>query len=99
MPKLHIKNTGTTIETIMLRSILVSLQLAEVPIKTVCGGKAACGQCVVRILAGHRFLSPKMPREEGRLMAMGADAHTRLACQTYAGGDIEIERVNFPADI
>lgn len=95
MPKIHIKNNGMTVETIMVRSILVTLQLEDVPIRTICGGQAVCGQCAVRILSGHRFLSPKTPREEKRLAAMKADEHTRLACQTYAGGDIEIEIVNF----
>jgi ferredoxin len=31
-------------------SILVLLQRAEVPIHTVCGGRAQCGRCLVQVL-------------------------------------------------
>jgi len=94
MHKVHIKNTEMSVETISLRSILVALQLSDVQIKTHCGGRAVCGQCAVRILKGHRRLSPRTPMELAKLKSMAVDENIRLACQTYAGGDIDIEILN-----
>ncbi|BCO09491.1 hypothetical protein GF1_18670 [Desulfolithobacter dissulfuricans] len=95
MPSIFIKNTGQRIETTMVRSILVTLQSHGIPIETVCGGKAMCGKCVVRVLEGQQFLSPVNSREAKRLEAIGADENMRLACQTYIGRDVAIEIINF----
>jgi len=95
MVSIYIKNNGKRIETVMVRSLLIALQINEVPIKTLCGGKAICGQCLVRILKGKQFLSPVQPREAKALERLGTEPDMRLACQTYAGKDIAIEIVNF----
>ncbi len=95
MVSIFIKNSGREIQTVMLRSILVALQINEVPIKTLCGGKAFCGKCLVRILKGQQYLSPVQPREASALRRFGAGPDMRLACQTYPGKDIEIEIINY----
>jgi adenylate cyclase len=92
---IFIKNNEQQIETIMVRSILVALQINEVPIKTLCGGKAICGKCLIRILKGRQYLSPVQPREAAALQRLGADPDMRLACQSYPGKDIEIEIINY----
>lgn len=58
-------------------SLLDAIREAHLPLKTTCGGKGTCGECVVRVLKGS-FLSKEwgtLPRE---LIQQG---HT-LACQT-----------------
>ncbi len=95
MVSIFIKNSGQRIETIMVRSILISLQINEVPIQTICGGKAICGKCLIRILKGQQYLSPVQPRESAALQRLGAEPDMRLACQTHAGKDIEIEIINY----
>lgn len=94
---IYIKNSGQQIETVMVRSILIALQINEIPIRTLCGGKAICGQCLVRILKNRQHLSPIQPREASALQRLGADPDMRLACQTYAGKDVEIEIINYGA--
>ncbi len=64
------------------------------PIDTVCGGKAVCGRCLLRIRSGEVFLSPVREREAARLAALGAVPGMRLACQCHTRGDIEIEVIN-----
>ena len=94
MPNIHIVNTGQKVETDLVRSILVSLQLHAVPIMATCGGRAQCGKCVVRIVKGSQYVTKKAASEAERLTAIGADDACRLACQTYTRGDVEIEILN-----
>ncbi len=94
---IRIAPSGETFPANPTRSILNTLLAGGFPIDTVCGGRALCGRCLIRILSGHRFLSPRKPAEEARLAAMGVDRtepESRLACQSYARGDVEIEVVN-----
>jgi adenylate cyclase len=94
LPLIRIANTGHEIETDLMTSLLVALQINGIPIDTVCGGRARCGRCAVRILSGERFLTKRRPAEILRLEAIGAGPEVRLACQTHTRGDIEIEVVN-----
>jgi adenylate cyclase len=64
------------------------------PIDTVCGGRAACGRCLLRIRSGEAFLSPIREREAARLSSLGAGPGMRLACQCHTRGDVEIEVIN-----
>jgi adenylate cyclase len=97
MASIRIAPGGETFTASPARSILNTLLAAEFPIDTVCGGRARCGRCLVRIHRGHRFLSPRTPAEEARLAALGvehSDPESRLACQCHVRGDVEIEVVN-----
>ena len=97
MGSIHLVPGGETFPANPARSILNTLLADGFPIDTVCGGRAKCGRCLIRVHSGHGFLSPRTPAEEERLVALGAD-HTdpesRLACQTHARGEVEIEVVN-----
>jgi adenylate cyclase len=94
MPTIHVRNTGHRVETDLMTSILVSLQRGGVPIQSVCGGRAQCGKCAVRIVRGGEFLTKKTALEMIRLSALGAADDTRLACQSHTRGDVEIEVLN-----
>jgi ferredoxin len=88
---------GETFPASPARSILNTLLIGGFPIDTVCGGKAQCGRCLIRIRSGSKYLNPRTPAEEQRLSTLGADGAgpaARLACQSYARGDVEIEVVN-----
>ena len=77
-----------------VRSILVSLLAEGVPIAHLCGGRAQCGTCAIRVVSGQEYLSAPRPREMERLRATGAPEGARLACQTFTRGDIVIEILN-----
>ena len=94
MPRITIRNAETSIETSAVTSILNALQQNAVAIKSVCGGKARCGRCAIRIRQGSEHLSARGQQEITRLEAIGADQDIRLACQTYTYRDVEIEIVN-----
>jgi adenylate cyclase len=96
MASITVRDTEYTAETTAARSVLIALQKAGVPIETLCGGRAMCGRCAVRIIRGNKYLSQQRQRETDRLRAIGAESNVRLACQTYTRGDIEIEIINTP---
>jgi len=75
-------------------SLLVTLQRHGVPIDTVCGGRAQCGRCLVRVLSGSERMNRPAAAELRRLESLGAGPDYRLACQSYTRGDLEIQIVN-----
>ena len=91
MASIQIQNTGEVVQTSAAISVLNSLMRAGVRINHVCGGKAICGTCRYRVVAGHEFISPIRERERIRLDALGNPKDVRLACQSYTFGDITIE--------
>jgi adenylate cyclase len=94
-PRIAIAGTDRVVEGDLTTSLLNTLLRGGVGIDTVCGGKAQCGRCAVRILSGGRNLSPVRDAEAARLKSLGVGPDTRLACQTYSRGDVEIEVVNW----
>lgn len=90
MAKIHIENRNVTIESSPGRSLLISLLISKQPIHTVCGGKAGCGCCRVKILEGGEKLSPVRECERAHLDAVLINSGWRLACQTYLLRDIKI---------
>lgn len=91
---IRIKGREEAIASSPAISILNLLQRNNIPIQTICGGRAQCGRCLVRILEGEERINKKNQREIIRLQALNAGEYMRLACQSYARGDIEIEIIN-----
>lgn len=85
---------GEAVSASPVFSVLNSLVKEGVPIRHDCGGKALCGTCRVRVVAGASSLSPKNERERARLEAVGAGDDERLACQAHAVRDVDLEVIN-----
>jgi ferredoxin len=97
MASIRVLPGGETYPASPARSILNTLLGAGFPIDTVCGGRAQCGRCLIKVRSGLQFLNPRTPAEEARLARFGPDGagpESRLACQSYARGDVEIEVAN-----
>ena len=62
-------------------SVLEALRDAGIPHASVCGGRARCTTCRVRVGQGVKHLPPVGPVEAAALARIGADADVRLACQ------------------
>ena len=91
---IRIKGSEQGISSSPAISILNLLQRNRVSLQTLCGGRAQCGRCLIRILSGAERMNKKNQREIIRLKAMNAGEDMRLACQSYTRGDIEIEIIN-----
>jgi ferredoxin len=89
--KLTVANDDIELEISAAISILNTLLRAGVRIDHRCGGHAQCGTCRCRIIHGAENLSPIGERERMKLAKFPDNDNLRLACQTYARGDVTIE--------
>ncbi len=71
-------------------SILEALRDAGVPHASVCGGRARCTTCRVRIAGDLRALPPATPLESEALRRIDAAPNVRLACQLRPAVDVSI---------
>ena len=72
------------------QSILEALRDAGVPHASVCGGRARCTTCRVRVGAGFEYLPAPAELEAAALERIGATEYVRLACQTRPSRDLQI---------
>lgn len=81
---------GPTIQTPRGLSLLAISRINRVPHASVCGGRARCSTCRVRVLAGQEQLPPPSDQEQRVLRRVGAPANVRLACQIFPTSDLSI---------
>jgi adenylate cyclase len=78
--RIHHSN-GRIITAPIGHSVLEALREAGVPHASVCGGRARCTTCRVRIGHGSKSLPPPGGTEISALQRIGAEKNVRLACQ------------------
>lgn len=71
-------------------SVLEASRSFHLPHAAMCGGRARCSTCRVRVTAGAAFCPPPANDEQGTLDRIGAPADVRLACQLRPEGDISV---------
>ena len=72
-------------------ALLAASVKAGVPLNHRCGGHARCGTCVVTVVEGAEHLSEMGNAETRVLKALKAGPDQRLACQTWARGDVAVK--------
>jgi adenylate cyclase len=77
-------------------TLLEISRASRVPHLSVCGGKARCSTCRVRIVAGGETLDPPGEAERRLLRRIGAPADVRLACQIRPNRSIAVTRLLKP---
>jgi len=69
-----------------------------IAIETACVGKASCGLCRIRVVAGEESLSPQNDDERKHLGNVYFITKVRLSCQSVVrGGDVTVELAPRPA--
>lgn len=81
-----------TFNITLQNSLLVAAMRNTAYIRHDCGGKAQCGTCRVKVLAGKA--APKGVREASLLEKINADSDERLACQLFPMAPIKVQ-VNY----
>src|SRR5438067_7086126 len=82
--------SGRTISAPIGRTILEAVRDAGLPHASVCGGRARCTTCRVRISEGLKALAPPRAHEAQALARIEAPPNVRLACQTRPRADVAI---------
>lgn len=70
--------------------LLAISRINQIPHAAVCGGRARCSTCRVRVVQGAEGLAPPNAAEQAVLRRIGAPAHVRLACQMVVQRDITV---------
>ena len=71
-------------------TVLEASRWAGIPHTSICGGRARCSTCRVRITRGEEGLPPPSDLEQATLDRVKAPAHVRLACQLRPDHDIGV---------
>ena len=81
---------GSTVRALHGVSLLEALRNARIPHASVCGGRARCTTCRVRVGSGLKDLAPPNELEASALARIGAGKDVRLACQLHPKSDLVI---------
>ena len=77
-------------------SLLEALREAQIPHASVCGGRARCTTCRVRVGSGREALPAPNDLEARALARINAGEDVRLACQLYPRSDLSITPLVMP---
>ncbi|MGO4544223.1 2Fe-2S iron-sulfur cluster-binding protein [Paenibacillus sp. 2TAB23] len=80
---------GKTVKVRRGTTLLDAARRANVPIRTRCGGKAACFMCKVSVRPGSE-LAPIADNERRKLSGLDGDDY-RLSCQARVAGKVEVD--------
>jgi len=81
---------GSKIRALNGVSLLEALRNARIPHAAVCGGRARCTTCRVRVSSGLTELDPPNEHEARALARIKAGKEIRLACQLHPKSDLTI---------
>jgi ferredoxin len=85
MPTVKIIELDLELEIPTGETILQGTMAQGITFGFVCGGNAACGTCLVKVMEGLETLLPRNQKEEFLAKAMMLDREYRLGCQTEVG--------------
>lgn len=72
-------------------TLLEAARLADVELRSYCGGNCSCGTCRVQVVSGAGNLSRPQPMEQ---LVLGMEAERRgdrLACQAQVNGAVTVK--------
>ncbi|MBV9112302.1 MAG: 2Fe-2S iron-sulfur cluster binding domain-containing protein [Hyphomicrobiales bacterium] len=87
---------GPTVRVPAGATLLEVSRSLGIPHASVCGGRARCSTCRVRVIAHSLPLPPLGEAEARTLRAIGATADIRLACQWRPAGEVMVARLVQP---
>jgi adenylate cyclase len=96
-PKMAIKYTGGPVVRVPYGPTLLEIsRMHNIPHASVCGGRARCSTCRVRIEEGSGTLSPPGYPEAITLASIAAPQNVRLACQVRPQSALTVTRLLRP---
>ena len=92
-------SNGRNVPILAGATLLEILLANDIAHAWVCGGRARCTTCRVRVLKGGEALPPPTAIEARALARIGAPAGVRLACQIHPTADIAIAPLLAPLSL
>lgn len=87
---LRVRFDGREVPATAGATLLEAARLADVDLRSYCGGNCSCGTCRVEVVAGAEHLSRAEPMEQ-LVLGMAVDGRVdRLACQAQVWGPVEV---------
>lgn len=90
MSLITIENHKLTINSNPGLSLLNNFVLNQAPIHTICGGRARCGCCRIKITSGQEGTTKVNEGEIARLGNKLIEEGWRLSCQTHSIRDLSV---------
>jgi len=88
--RIRLEPSGQIIEAPRKANLLKTLQEANIPVGSSCGGQGVCGSCKVIVLEGSENLSSPNDTEIELKERYGLGEKDRISCQCKIFGDITI---------
>ncbi|TYC54179.1 adenylate/guanylate cyclase domain-containing protein [Rhodobacterales bacterium] len=82
---------GLTVKAQPGATLLEISRMNDVPVASVCGGRARCSTCRVKVLQGGDDLPAPGNAEKAVLSRIGVGSDVRLACQARPQSDVQIQ--------
>ncbi|MTH98840.1 adenylate/guanylate cyclase domain-containing protein [Roseibium sp. RKSG952] len=79
------------VQTVPGPSLLEISRMSGIPHAAVCGGRARCSTCRIKVTGGADALPVPGSAEQAVLQRIGADETIRLACQIRPQADLEVQ--------
>ncbi|MGI9381433.1 MAG: adenylate/guanylate cyclase domain-containing protein [Methyloligellaceae bacterium] len=80
-------------------TLLEISRIHRVPHTSVCGGRARCSTCRVRVISGNEQFLPPSAAEARTLKSIGAPPDVRLACQIRPRDPLSVVRIVNPSEV
>ncbi|HSY40157.1 MAG TPA: 2Fe-2S iron-sulfur cluster-binding protein [Polyangia bacterium] len=94
MPSITYLPAGTRVDCAAGESVFEVARRAGINVTTACVGKATCGLCRVKVIAGEQHLSPFNAAERKHLGNVYFINKLRLSCQARLGaGEADVDVV------
>ena len=93
MPEIFVSPDEISIPLPHRANLLEMAVEAGVPIAHLCGGRARCSTCRVRIVEGLDVLTERTEKETAMAAKLDFPPDVRLACQTRANGSVRLWRL------
>lgn len=98
MSKIILHHTKQEIEVAEGQDIRSALEANDIYVKSSCGGKGSCSDCMIKIVTGEDNITPMSFEEIKHLGNVFHITKERLSCQTKLTGDVMIDITHHDQD-
>jgi ferredoxin len=99
VPRVTFEPLGITVDCSDGETVFACARRHNIPVPTACAGKATCGLCRVKILAGEGHVAPINRDETKHLGNTYFITKLRLSCQLTPTGDLTVRLPDMPITV